>query len=492
MNRRTALQLLGAPLMARAAPSARRPNIIFILGDDVRWDDLACTGHAFARTPNIDRIAAEGALFRNAFITTPICSPSRASFLTGQYACAHSIVDNTDRSPASHKLATFPRLLRDSGYESAYVGKWHMGVDDSPRPGFDQWVSVRGQGEYFDPEINENGQVRRLKGYVTDIFNEYAARFVTKARRKPFVLYLAHKAVHPNITQHADGSVTPIGTGGFTPAPRHARLYEGLPVPRRPNASRPPLDKPALLRPVAGLPPLGPESGTDDETIRNRLRLLAAVDEGVGQILDALARTKELDNTILVFAGDNGYFYGEHCLSEERRLAYEESIRVPLLVRYPESVRSRTSIDAFALNVDLAPTFLDYGGVAVPPGVHGRSLRPLLERRGTHWRDSFLVEYYSDTVMPRIRNMGYDAVRTDRWKYIRYTELSGMDELYDLKNDPYELDNLATKPAARPALRKMQAELALLRRRLGPRWEPEQAGPPRPISGERQLRAARQ
>ncbi|MFB3825986.1 MAG: sulfatase [Bryobacteraceae bacterium] len=459
MTRRTALQLTAAPLAQR-----RRPNIIFILGDDVRWDDLGCTGHPFVRTPNIDRIAAEGATFRNAFITTPICSPSRASFLTGQYATVHGIVDNTDRSPASHKLITFPRLLREAGYESAYVGKWHMGLDDSPRPGFDHWVSVRGQGEYFDPQINENGKARRVRGYVTDIFNDYAVKFIERPRQKPFVLYVAHKALHPNVKQNADGSMVPINGGGFTPAPRHARLYEGASLPRRRNYGVAPTDKPALMRKIGGLPPLGPKTGTGDEIVRNRLRLLAAVDEGVGQIFDALRRKGELDNTIMVFAGDNGYFYGEHGLSEERRLAYEESIRIPLLLRYPGEVKPRTAVDGFALNVDVAPTFLDYASAPPMRGINGRSLRPLLEGRAAGWRESFLVEYFSDTVMARVRNMGYNAVRTRRWKYIRYTELKGMDELYDLERDPYELQNLASSAGSRRVLAEMQAEMERLRR----------------------------
>jgi N-acetylglucosamine-6-sulfatase len=440
--------------------------VIFVLGDDVRWDDLGCTGHPFAKTPHIDRIADEGARFRNAFVTTPICSPSRASFLTGQYASVHGITDNTDRSPASHKLTTFPLLLQQAGYETAYVGKWHMGVDDSRRPGFDHWISIRGQGEYFDPEINENGKSRRVQGYVTDIFNDYAVRFLERPRQRPFVLYVAHKAVHPNITQHADGSVTPIGAGGFTPAPRHARLYENASVPRRPNAGRPPVDKPALQRRIESVKPLGPESGTDDETIRNRLRLLAGVDEGVGQIFDALGRTRQLDNTILVFAGDNGYFYGEHCLSEERRLAYEESIRIPLLVRYPAAVKARTVIEHMALNVDLAPTLLDFASAPRASRMNGRSLRPLLEGRHTAWRDSIMIEYFSDTVMPRVRNMGYEAVRTPRWKYIHYTELTGMDEAYDLEHDPYELQNLASGSRSAGKVSVLQVELKRLRKQV--------------------------
>ncbi len=461
MNRRTALQTMAAPLAARAAA---RPNIVFVLADDVRWDELGCVGHPFVRTPGIDRIAAEGALFRNAFVTTPICSPSRASFLTGQYASKHGIIDNTDRSPLSHRLATFPRLLHDSGYESAYIGKWHMGLDDSPRPGFDHWVSIRGQGEYFDPELNENGKAARVRGYVTDIFNQRATDFIARPRSRPFVLYLAHKALHPNVKQNADGSITPINGGGFTPAPRHARLYADEKIPRRPNAGRAPLGKPALLRKIGNLPPLGPDTGTDDETIRNRLRLLAAVDEGIGQIFETLEKTRQLDNTVFVFTSDNGYFYGEHGLSEERRLAYEESIRIPMLVRFPARVKPRTTIDRFALTVDMAPTFLELAGAPARPGMHGRSLVPLLEGRKTDWRQSFLVEYFSDTVMPRVRNMGYHAVRTAKWKYVHYTELTGMDELYDLERDPYEMKNVIGENRA--AVAAMQGELARLRREL--------------------------
>lgn len=148
-----------------------RPNIVFILIDDLRWDELSIAGHPFIKTPHIDRIGKEGARFRNAFMTTPLCSPSRASFLTGQYAHTHGITDNVDRSAASHKLATFPLLLHQAGYETAFVGKWHMGNDDKPRPGFDRWVSFKGQGTYRDPDINEDGKSVKPSGYITDILS---------------------------------------------------------------------------------------------------------------------------------------------------------------------------------------------------------------------------------------------------------------------------------------------------------------------------------
>ena len=205
--------------------------------DDLRWDDLGCTGHPFVKTPNIDRIAREGALFRNAFATTPLCSPSRASFLTGRYPHAHGVVDNVDRSALSHRLVTLPLLLHRAGYETGYVGKWHMGIDDSRRPGFDYWVSVKGQGDYVDPELNEDGRVAKVRGYVTDIFNDRAVAFLKRPRTKPFLLYIAHKAVHPDLIQFADGRLSDPSAGIFRPAERHRTLYAEQPVPRRPNVA---------------------------------------------------------------------------------------------------------------------------------------------------------------------------------------------------------------------------------------------------------------
>jgi N-acetylglucosamine-6-sulfatase len=440
----------------------QKPNIIFILVDDLRWDEL---DYPFVKAPHIARLAREGARFNNAFVTTPLCSPSRASFLTGQYAHRHGITDNTDRSPRSHELATFPRLLHDAGYETAFVGKWHMGLDDRARPGMDYWVSVRGQGRYLDPEFNVNGERKQIAGYFTDILNGFATGFLKKPRTKPFLLYVSHKAVHPDLTQNADGSLSDPSAGKFIPAERHKTLYAGATIPHRPNHGRAPTDKPALLRPVANMPPLGATTGTDDETIRNRLRMLASVDEGLGDILKTLEDQNQLDNTLIVFTSDEGYFYGEHGLSVERRLAYEESIRIPLFMRWPKQIKPGATIDQFALNVDVAPTLLDIAGATIPSTMDGRSLLPLLRGDAAvvrSWRNSFLIEYWSDKVFPRVVSMGYQAVRTDRWKLIRYTELKGMDELYDLQSDPFETNNLASDPSARDALAKAQAELERL------------------------------
>jgi arylsulfatase A-like enzyme len=446
----------GLPALALAATS--RPNILFVLVDDLRFDELGCTGHPFAQTPNADRLAREGALFRNAFSVVPLCSPSRASFLTGRYPHANGIIDNTDRSAQSQKLITWPRLLHDSGYETAFIGKWHMGNSDAPRPGFDHWVSFPGQGECIDPVLNVNGRSARTKGYITDLLSGHAAEFLRQPRSKPFCLYLAHKAVHPNVQQRDDGSVV----GGvidsaenFIPATRHKDLYAGAQLPRRKNFGVVPQDKPALQQRIEGVPPLGEGTATDDATILNRMRMAKAIDESLGQMMEVLEKNGQLDKTAIVFTSDHGYFYGEHCLGPERRLAYEEAIRIPLLIRYPPVFRAGSKPQGFALSVDLAPTMLDLAGVKAPP-LPGVSLRKPPRR------DDFLIEYFSDSVFPRIRKMGYRAVRNSRWKYIQYQDLSGADELYDLSQDPFELKNRIADASLQPLVAKLQARLGQL------------------------------
>jgi arylsulfatase A-like enzyme len=454
--------LAAALTLVTAAADVPRPNMVFILMDDLRFDELGCTGHPFVKTPNIDRLAREGANFRNAFANTPLCSPSRASFLTGLYAHTHGIKDNVDRSPQSHALITWPRLLNDAGYETAFVGKWHMGVDASPRPGFDHWVSVPGQGRYIDPDLNIDGQRMRAKGYVTDIFNERAlatlARSASEGRR-PFCLFVAHKCVHPDLEQRPDGTVSDPNAATFRPAERHKHLFANQKPPRRPNAFQPPRGKPALERKIEGLPPLSPATATDDESILNRWRLLMAAEEGVGQVLDVLKETGQLDRTLIIFTSDHGYFYGEHCLSVERRLAYEEAIRIPLLIRYPPLIKPGTTFDPFVLSIDLATTLLELGGAAAPKNLHGRSLVSLLKGEAWQPRQSILIEHFSDNVFPRVKNMGYQAVRTDRWKYIHYTDLTGADELYDLTADPFEMTNLVQESTHKNTLSSLQAEL---------------------------------
>jgi N-acetylglucosamine-6-sulfatase len=414
----------------------------------------------------MDRLAREGIRFVNAFATTPLCSPSRASLLTGQYARTHGIIDNTARS--SHDLPTFPRELQRRGYTTGFFGKWHMGNDDSPRPGFSHWVAMPGQGEAIDPHLNVDGQKLQAKGYVTDVLTGYVERFIQSAGDKPFLAYLAHKAVHPNIVQQNDGSLAPVAgqPGGFVAAERHRSRYAGKAMPRRPNAFKPPIDKPALMRRIGTLPPLGRATATTDDEMRGRAEMLLGVDDSLGRILAALEKAGALDNTIVIFTSDHGYFYGEHGLNEERRLAYEETIRIPMLVRYPARIKAGTVAPEMVLTIDLAPTLLELAGLTPAPSIEGRSLSPVFAGAPDAWRQSFLVEYYSDTVFPRILEMGYSAVRTSKAKYIEYRDLTGMNELYDLEADPYEEHNLLGGRAPAPALlATMQEELKRLVRR---------------------------
>jgi N-acetylglucosamine-6-sulfatase len=234
-------------------------------------------------------------------------------------------------------------------------------------------------------------------------------------------------------------------------------------MPRRPNAFKPPVDKPALMRKIGSLPPLGRETATTDDEMRGRAEMLLGVDDSLGRILAALEKAGQLDNTIIVFTSDHGYFYGEHGLNEERRLAYEETIRIPLLVRFPPRVKAGAVAQEMVLTIDLPPTLLELAGQPALSGMQGRSLVPLFAGTPGRWRESFLIEYYSDTVFPRILTMGYSAVRTTKAKYIEYRELSGMNELYDLDSDPYEEHNLISSPAAASLLKTMQGELQRLR-----------------------------
>ena len=454
---------------SRSVEPGRPPNVVVILVDDLRWDDLAIAGHPFAQTPAIDRLAREGTRFLNAFATTPLCSPSRAAILTGQYVHTNGITDNTARDSASHRLSTFAIPLMAAGYETGFFGKWHMGNDDTRRPGWTHWVAMKGQGEAIDPNLNVDGQRLVVKGYVTDVLTDYTVNFMRRSRGKPFMAFLAHKALHPNVQQRDDGSVVQLQnqSGGFIPAERHRGRYANAVVPRRQNAAAPVRGKPALQRAIPGLPPLSPATGTPDRDVRDRLEMLLAVDESLARIDSTLREMGELDNTVVILTSDHGYFYGEHGLNEERRLAYEETIRIPLIVRYPKLSRPASTPAQMAQTIDLAPTILALAGVSDTVRRHGASLVPILDGSATTWRSSVLVEYYTDQVFPRTLTMGYQAVRTERHKYIHYLELPGMDELYDLQADPFELNNLMGAEAGKRLFPALEAELARLQRETG-------------------------
>lgn len=421
------------PIAARAIEAARpkdpRPNFVFILIDDLRYDLVHATGNPEAKTPNIDRIARDGTIFSNAFVTLSLCAPSRAAFLTGQYGHCNGVYVNETRPELDPEIPTWPQLLQKAGYDTAFIGKWHQGKGSYPRKGFDHWVSFDGQGRYDNPIINTNGEIKETPGYMTDILSDAAMDWLRRDRDKPFCLYLPHKAVH----------------GPFKPADRYAGMYENTKFPHPPNCFDNLEGKPAWLKAMAKTrdPHNIAALGGMDEIVRKQLATLAAVDEGVGRILGHLERTGQLDNTIIAFAGDNGYYHGEHGLGDKRS-AYEESIRFPLIVRYPKMLKPGSKIEDMVLNIDFAPTMLELAGIKAPDAMQGKSMVPLFAGKNAAWRKEFFYEYIREPQFGRIPSA--IAVRTDRWKYIRYPELTDIDELYDLKNDRYELKNLALDP----------------------------------------------
>ncbi len=477
ISRREALRRMGlaAASLAVGGLSAfaqrRRPNFVVIITDDQRWDAMSCVPNRFPflKTPNIDRLAREGARFANAFVVISLCSPSRSCFLTGRYAHATGVFTN-EGMEFPPEMPTYPSLLKRAGYSTAFLGKWHMRPDSSPRPGFDYWFSFRGQGTYFDPVVQENDRVFKAKGYMTDILTERAVAWL-KRQDGPFCLVLSHKAAH----------------GPFSPAPRHRNAFADAEVPEPPSFKDTFRNKPRWLRrsmlygarraqweasegkPVPDELPPG-KWDPRNKTRLNYLRCMLGIDESVGQVLQTLEEMGVLDDTVVVFTSDNGFFLGEHRRGD-KRLAYEESIRIPLLVRYPPLARAGSVIEQMALNVDLLPTICELAGIEPPRDIHGRSLVPLLRGQARGWRDRFLYEYYIERWLPGIPTML--ALRTERWKYITYPHIDDLDELYDLRADPYEMNNLAVDPDYADVVNQMRQQLDELKAKLGWRDKPK-------------------
>jgi N-acetylglucosamine-6-sulfatase len=464
-----------APSPATPAGPAGRPSFVVIVADDMARD-LFGAGHRFPflELPNLDRLAARGVQFDRAFVTTSLCSPSRASMLTGLYAHSHGVLTNEsgDLRPG---LDTYARLLQAAGYKTAFVGKWHMDSStDAPRPGFDYWVSFRGQGVYEDPVLNENGRSVKRTGYVTDILTDYAVQWLRARGSEPFLLVLCHKASHDP----------------FLPAPRHVGAFPDAALPPPANFEDSFLAKPSWQRryvmcggtaaglarcpdpPPSELPPW-PWPAHDSRRL-DYLRTLLALDDSVGSVVSTLEAQGLAASTSVVFIGDNGMFLGEHRLGD-KRLMYEESIRVPLVIA-GSGVPAPRRATAMVLNVDLAPTILQLAGLAAPASMQGRSLVGLLRGQATGVRDSFLYEYYSDPLIPGVPAML--GVRTERWAYVTYPGLPDGEELYDLDRDPGELTSLASVPERGPVKAQLRDELARLLASTGgvaPPGEPSSA-----------------
>lgn len=437
-----AVGLVAASLSAgpvRAAETAP-PNIIFILTDDHRWDALSAMGHPFLETPNLDRLADEGILFESAFVTTSLCSPSRASFLTGQYAHTHGVV--TNHTPWNDRNVTFLELLSQAGYETAFIGKWHMPGETLPElRGVDRFVSFTregGQGVYYDcPLIIDGVETERPGRYITEDLTDLALDFISKERQKPFCLYLSHKAVH----------------FGFRPPPHLKGRY------RHVDLALPPESDPWITY-TNGHPFVGAIFPMD-YLYRNYCETVVSVDEQVGRILDALDAKGLAGNTVVVYAGDNGHLWGEHGLYD-KRLAYEESIRIPFIVRYPGLIRDPgRRAPQMVLNIDLAPTLLELAGLATPDIMQGRSLVPVLANPAAPGRTAWLYEHFP--VFP-IPIPGITAIRTARYKYVEYQNDLRPRELFDLQADPREMTNLMDTPDGAAQADALKQELERLKK----------------------------
>jgi len=452
----------GPPSPAPRAGS--RPNVLFILTDDQRWDCIGLAAGSRVRTPNIDRLGREGVHFRNAFCTTSLCSPSRASILSGLYAHAHGVSNNFTEYPVD--MPTWPRALHDAGWETAYVGKYHMGEDnDDPRPGFDYFVTHKGQGKYWGTEFRANGGERKaLPGYYTTVVTDLAEDWI-RARKgdRPWAMILGHKAPH----------------SFYVPEPRYEKAFEGVEVRYPETAFH--LEKNSdwyadrldtwhgiygpLFEYRKRWPDRSPEGVKDFAAMARAYRsTILSVDDSVGRLLRLLEERGELDRTLVVFTTDNGLLEGEHGMVDKRTM-HEPSIRVPLVARYPALTppsRPRT-VDAMVLTEDFAPSILDVCAVAPLATSHGRSWKGLAGGAAVPgWRTSFLYHYNYEKQFPYTPNIR--GVRTERWKYIRYPAGDGRPdrhqaELFEIAVDPDEARNRIDDPSCAAVVRELQAEL---------------------------------
>ncbi len=450
-RRSVLLGAAGSALSTRQAGAAAKPrNILFILTDDHRYDAMGfLKGQKFLETPHMDSMARDGAHFKNAFVTTALCSPSRASILTGKYAHQHKIVDNNTATPPGTHF--FPQDLQKAGYSTAFFGKWHMGgASDDPQPGFDRWVSFRGQGSYLPNRngLNVDGRHVPQKGYITDELTGYALDWLgSRPTDRPWFLYLSHKAVHATMV----------------PAGRHKGRYA--------NAEFVPPPTMAADGPMARHRPLWVKNQRNswhgvDYTYHSNLSIadfykqyaetLCAVDDSVGRMLDGLRKRGELDSTLVMYMGDNGFAFGEHGLID-KRTAYEESMRVPLLARCPELFQGGQTVTKMVANIDIAPTCLAAAGVQPPAGIPGRNFLPLTQGKSVTWRDNLLYEYYWENNYPQTPTM--HAIRGDRYKFIRYYGVWDSNELYDLVDDPLETNNLIYDPKYKTIAANLRTKL---------------------------------
>ncbi len=513
-TRRDFLKLAGVAAMpfafsgaARAQVSQNsdrrvRPNIVFIFTDDHAVQSIGAYGSVINKTPNIDRIATGGVIFDRCFCGNSICAPSRATVLTGKHSHANGLMTNGDTFDGSQP--TFPKLLRKAGYETALIGKWHLKSDPT---GFDHWEILPGQGSYYNPDFLTATGKKRYEGYATDITTDLALDWLKTGRdaSKPFLLMCQHKAPHRT----------------WAPGPDHLTMYDDVTIPEPPTlfddyAHRSPLLKENEMtiaghlmedydlkligsteKDVLGRAFKNPEYRrmTDEQRarwdaaygpkneafynshlqgkdlvrwkyqryIKDYLRCVASVDDNVGRLLDYLDDANLSENTIVVYSSDQGFYLGEHGWYDKRWI-YEESFRMPLLVKWPGLARPGTRVSALVQNIDFAPTFLDAAGLASPESMQGVSLRPLMD--GTvpsTWRQSLYYHYYEkgEHHVPR-----HEGVRTERYKLVHFYD-AGQWDLYDLVQDPHEMRSVYDDSAYRGIANRLKAELETLRKEYG-------------------------
>src|ERR1022692_977581 len=487
---RVAVILLLLPGNLIAAPEsgrAPRPNILFIMADDHAAHAISAYGSKINKTPNIDRLADEGMRFNHCFAVNSICSPSRASILTGKYSHINGV---TVFNRFDGSQWTVAKALQQSGYYTGMIGKWHLQSDPT---GFDYWNVLPGQGVYHDPVFIEMGTRKKITGYATDIITDLAIDFLkNRPRDKPFFLMCHHKAPHRE----------------WSPDEKHAHMFdnETIPEPETFNddyATRSDAARAATMRIDRNLPrndlkippPQGMngtnlaewKAGMDTEMevvgagktnqltgealkkwkyqryIKDYLRCIASVDDNVGRLLDYLDASGLRSNTIVIYTSDQGFFLGDHDWFD-KRFMYEESIRMPFLVRYPPAIKPGSVNDTMILNVDFAPTFLEFAGEPVPPEVQGRSIKPLLTgKTPDDWRKIWYYRYYHYPADHQVQP--HYGVRTERYKLIYYNRIDQW-ELFDLKNDPHELKNTYADPANGKIVAGLRSEMARLRREL--------------------------
>lgn len=470
-NRRTVLGGMGVLATALAAPKAisapgKRPNIVFFLGEGLRHDAFDFMG-GMAKTPNMTRVAMEGAHFRNAFCTSALCLPSRASFLTGCYSHTTGAVTN-DMATVPPRFKMVTDLLKESGYETAFIGKSHVGgalLDHE----WDYYFGFKGQANYLHPKIIEGrngkyGPETEYHGYVDDLLAKRAVDFIgSRSGEKPFALFLWVYAPHAPFYRARRFETDFIGQGVPIPSTFNEDLtgYAGKPrtvadADNKIGTSMVAKDDPRSLEEVTKDYYAGVESN----------------DEDMGEIMDALERKNVMDDTLIMISADHGFFLGEHHMFD-KRLMYEPSIRIPMMVRYPRAINAGTVRDEMVLNIDVAQTLLDFAGIPAAPTMQGASFKPLaLNRDLPGWRKDWLYEYFEYPGYENVRPSR--GIRTERWKYINYFVAPEEFELYDLENDPAELHNLYGKPGYEEITATLRKRLEELRRQTGDNyhWQP--------------------